>query len=169
MFRIMCFLALLGSCFQAPGLAADNATFQEYVVGSTFKTMAKAYIAAADLAALKEKNIRRIEGMKASWFERQYAEVYDIIRDLPAKIREKYHLRPVMSKAEVIAVIRALDKKAVNEIIDAVPDKAIAAQLARNSEETTGEKADLMRRITQVWDKIVAAMNAPAPGAGTKR
>jgi hypothetical protein len=165
MIKKVVWMVILGVCLQGPARAAEQASLQDRMVGGAFKTMAKAYIAAADLKELKEKNIKRIEIMREDWFDRQYADVYKVIKALPPDVKDKYRIRPGMSKAEVIVLIRSLDKKEINAIIDAVPDPVITGEFNEQwRTDGTQAKGDLMGRITKLWDKIMAAVNAPAPG-----
>ena len=149
---------VLGVCFQSVVLA-DNATVQERIVGGTFKTMAKAYIAATDIEKLKDKNIKRIRIMRQDWFNKKYAEVYKVIKDLPPSLMEKYRVREYMTRGQVIAIIRSLDKKQVYEIIDQVPDPMISRQFSARFSHEDGAAGDgLMDRIHRIWDKVVATV-----------
>jgi hypothetical protein len=150
-------------CCQGFVLAADNVTVQDRMVAGTFKTMAKAYIATADLGQLKDKNIGRIESMREDWFTKQYAEVYAAIQDLPAQLKHKYRIRQNMTKREVIEVIRSLDKKEICQIIDQVPDGVISEQFNAQFNSNNGEtKEGLMERVRMIWDKVVTAVNRPS-------
>ena len=160
--RLVCVLAL-GLCFQGSVLAAEQVTVQERVVGGTFKTMAKAYIATADIRQLKDKNIKRVESMRDDWFAKKYAEVYKVIKDLPPQLKAKYRIKEGMSKAQVIAVIRSLDKKQIYEIIDQVPDPMISQQFNAQFSQKDGEpKENLTDRIGRIWGKVVSEVNAPS-------
>jgi hypothetical protein len=159
--RIIMVLAFI-LCFQGLVLAADNPTVRDRVVGGTFKTMAKAYIATADIGKLKNSNIRRIESMRPDWFNKQYAEVYTVIKDLPPKLRKKYGVRPGMTKAEAITIIRSLDKKQIYAIIDQVPDPMINEQFnAQFSGKDNDADTGLMDRVGIIWGRVVAAVNQP--------
>jgi hypothetical protein len=148
-------------CFQGLALAAEPVTVQERFVGGTFKTMAKAYIATADIRQLKDKNIDRIENMRDDWFDKKYAEVYKVIKDLPLKLRTKYGIKDNMTKAQVIAVIRSLDKKQIYEIIDQVPDPMISEQFnAQFSQKDGNAKEGLTDRIGKIWEDVVVKVNA---------
>jgi hypothetical protein len=160
MMKKFIFVLVFSLCFQGLALSAEKATVQDRVVGGTFKTMAKAYIAATDIGKLKDKNIKRIGIMREDWFHKQYAEVYAVIKDLPPKLREKYKVREDMSKAEAIAVIRSLDKKQIYAIIDQIPDPMIHKQFnAQFTPKDSEEKTSLTSRIRMIWDRVVAAVN----------
>ena len=153
---MMCF------CFQGLSIAQEKVTVQDRIVGGTFKNMARAYIAATDIEKLKDKNIKRIRSMRKDWFEKQYAEVYLVIKDLPPQLREKYRVRPDMTKGQAIAIIRSRDKKQVYEIIDQVPDPMISQQFnAQFTHEDGQAKAGLMDRVRVIWAKVLAAVNKP--------
>jgi hypothetical protein len=148
-------------CFQGFAVAAEKVTVQEKVVGGTFKTMAKAYIATADIRQLKDKNIKRVESMRNDWFAKKYAEVYKVIKDLPPQLRTKYGVKENMTKARVVAVIRSLDKKQIYEIIDQVPDPMISQQFNAQFASKEGQSQEgLTDRIRGIWDKVVAKVNA---------
>lgn len=157
--RITMVLAFI-LCFQGLVFSAEKPTVQDRVVGGTFKTMAKAYIATADIGKLKNSNIKRIESMRADWFNKQYAEVYALIKDLPPKLRKKYDVRPGMTKAEAITIIRSLDKKQIYAIIDQVPDPMINQQFnAQFSGKENDTDTGLMDRVHMIWGRVIAAVN----------
>ena len=156
------FALALVLCFQGPVLAAEQVTVQDRVVGGTFKTMAKAYIATVDIRQLKDKNIKRVENMHDDRFEKKYAEVYKVIKGLPSALRKKYGIRENMTKAQVIAVIRSLDKKQIYEIIDQVPDPMISQQFnAQFSQKDGAPRENLTDQVRKIWEKVVAGVNAP--------
>ncbi len=160
--RVVC-VVLFCLCLYVKAWAGEDVSLQDRMVGGTFKTMAKAYIATADVQVLKEKNIKRIEIMREDWFERQYADVYKVIKDLPPRIKDKYRIKAGMTKAEAVTVIRSLDKRQINTIIDAIPDPVIAGQFNEQwRSEGDGTKGDLMGRIQMIWGKVMAAVNAPS-------
>ena len=72
--RFVCLFAF-SLCFQGFVVAAENVTVQDRVVGGAFKTMAKAYIAAADVRELKDNNVKRVERMREDWFRQKYQEL----------------------------------------------------------------------------------------------
>jgi hypothetical protein len=160
--RFVCVLAF-SLCLHGLALAAENVTAQDRIVGGTFKTMAKAYIAASDIRQLKENNVKRIESMREDWFEKKYAEVYKVIKDLPPQLKKKYGIKEDMTKAQVIAVIRSLDKKQVYAIIDQVPDPMITEQFnAQFSQKEGDPQNSLTDRIGSIWNKVVAEVNTPS-------
>lgn len=160
--RLIVVALLTGLCSQGVLFAEEKVTVQDRVVGGAFKTMAKAYIATADVRKLKEDNIKRVERMREDWFAKKYAEVYRVIKDLPPELRTKYRVKEGMTRSQVVALIRSLDKKQIYEIIDKVPDPVIAQQFnAQFSTKEGGDKEGLMDRIGAIWQKVVAEVNAP--------
>ena len=147
-------------CFQGLSMSAEKVTVQERVVGGTFKAMAKAYIATADINKLKEKNIKRIEIMREDWFDQKYAEVYKVIKDLPPGLKEEYRVTAGMPKSRAIAIIRSLDKKKIYAIIDQVPDPMISQQFNAQFSHKEGA-ASLTDRIHMIWGKVVSVANKP--------
>jgi hypothetical protein len=152
-------MLLLSLSLTGPLCAAENVSAEARVVGSTFKTLAKAYVATADIAQLKAKNIKRIEGMKDEWFDLKYTEVYRVIKALPAQVRTKYGITEDMTKAQAVRVIQSLDKNKIYDIIDKIPDPVIAEEFNRQLKDDEEQGGNLMSKINKVWDKIVAGIN----------
>ena len=51
----------LSGFFQPLASAAERPSIEDRVISASFKTLARAFVATADLEALKEKNIRKIK------------------------------------------------------------------------------------------------------------
>ncbi len=141
--------------------AAQKVSAEDRVIGATFKTLAKAYVATTDIEKLKAKKIHRIEIMREDWFDEKYAEVYQVIRELPPKLQMKYGVTEGMTKERTIRIIRTLDKKALYEIIDNVPDTVIAEQFAQqfHKEEPSEAQLGLKDRIARAWERCVIMIN----------
>lgn len=142
------------------GFAEEKTGTQAKLVGGTFKTLAKAYVTTANIEQLKEKNIKRIESMKESWFRMRYAEVWDVVQRMPEKTRKKYNVTAGMTKSEAVDLIRSMDKKKICEIIDQAPDQVIydefRKELAKNGKSSEG---NVMTRVSEIWNDIVGKIN----------
>jgi rhamnose utilization protein RhaD (predicted bifunctional aldolase and dehydrogenase) len=151
-------LSLTGVVF-----AAENASVESKMVGATFKTLAKAYVATTDIEKLKAKKIQRIESMSEEWFAEKYDEVYPDIRKMPPSILKKYRVTEQLNKAQAIRIIRTLDKKKLYEIIDNVPDAVIAQKFNEQfGEDGSAEHVSLQDRIARAWDKFLVKINQGA-------
>jgi hypothetical protein len=143
--------------------AAENASVEAKVIGATFKTLAKAYVATTDIEKLKVKKIQRIESMNEEWFAEKYAEIYPDIRKMPPAIPKKYGVTERMTQAQAIRIIRTLDKKKLYEIIDNVPDAVIAEKFNEQfREDGTAEHVSLQDKIARAWDKLLIKINQGA-------
>ena len=164
MLRRIVIIYILTLGLTATAFAADNPTTEERLVGGTFKTLAKAYVATLNVEDLKAKNIKRIESMKPEWFSRKYAEVYGVAKELPPKIKAKYRITERMTKNEAISIVETLDKPKLYELIDNVPDPVIAEKffdhLPGDGSKSGG---NLMDSIGQAWDKLVKKINRSTP------
>lgn len=151
-------LSLTGVVF-----AAENASVETKVIGATFKTLAKAYVATADIEKLKVKKVQRIESMNEEWFDEKYAEVYLDIRQMPPAIPKKYGVTERMTKSQAIRIIRSLDKKKLYEIIDNLPDAVITEKFNEQFRgDGTAEHVSLQDKIARAWDKFLIKINQGA-------
>lgn len=134
----------------------DKTDFTDNLIGSTFKTLAKAFVATADINKLKEDNIKKLEEMDDKTFSEHYLEIYDIIKTRPA-LTVDYGLPEGMTRLEAIEKIRALDKKELYQAIDAIPNSLIAAQFRAylNEKKEAIQQSNLVRQIQQFWDKMI--------------
>ena len=153
-------LSLTGAC-----CAAEKPTTEERLVGGTFKALAKAYVATANIEDLKAKNIRRIEVMKPERFQTKYAEVYAVAKALPPKIKAKYGFTEQMTKAEAVRIVRTLDRPKLYEIIDNVPDAVIAEKFFERQGQggPSDEGKNLMESIGKAWEKLERKVNKAPP------
>ncbi len=134
----------------AKGSVSDN------LIGSTFKTLAKAFVAGADIEEIKEQNIFKLIKMNEDKFHRQYVKIYAVLKECPS-LREAYGFSEFTTKDLVIENIRALDKKKINQIIDLVPNAVIAAQFKEYLKSLKEElqQNNLFVQINQSWNKII--------------
>ncbi len=156
--KFMFFLLLILGLFPQNRLAAqETAGVSDKIIGSTFKTMAKAYVAVADVNKLKKDNVEKISGMEESKFERRYAKAYVNMKDLPDNLKSKYGITERMTKAQAIKSIEKLDKKNIGLAIDCIPDAVIARQFKEylRGEKHEAQKGDIIQRINALWNRMV--------------
>ena len=159
--RTVLFL-ILSLCFQGFLLAEEKTSVGDRIIGSTFKTLAKAFVVTVDIDALKKNNINKLKGMKEDKFKQRYAGVYEVIKDLPANLKVNYGIRENMTREQAIKNLEVLDKKKIYAIIDAVPDVIIAQQFKQYlSEKKHGlEESNVVEEINKFWQKITKKANA---------
>jgi len=126
------------------------------IIGSTFKTLARAFTATADIGKLKKYNIDKLKKSDENKFRRQYLKAYDSVKDCPS-FTSRYGLAQDLTKTEAIDLINSFDKKKIYEMIEAVPNSLIASQfksyLAKKKEEI--KKSDIPGQIGRFWGQMV--------------
>jgi len=137
--------------------AQEDVGLQDKIIASTFKTLARTFVAAVDIEKLKEVNAAKINKMDEEKFDKRYAAAYKIIKDLPPDVKTHYGVFEVMTKKWAIANMRLLDKKRIYALIDEVPDKIIAGQFKTYimKQKTELQDVDLMGRIQEFWQRII--------------
>jgi hypothetical protein len=136
---------------------AQKPSADEAIIGSTFKALAKAFAGMADLDQLKLNNVVKVKKMDEEKFRKRYAKVYPILMDLPQDIRAKYKIEEGMTKEQAVRNILILDQQKINAIIDAVPDRVIAAQfkLYLNKKAQDLQKINLAVEINKLWSGFI--------------
>ncbi|MBI4336003.1 MAG: hypothetical protein HY589_05045 [Candidatus Omnitrophica bacterium] len=142
--------------FQGAAFAEDKTSAQDKFIGSTFKTLAKAFIVMSDIDRLKTDNIARIEKMDDAKFRKEYAKFYAVMWDLPQRLKAEYKISENMSKAQAAKWIESLDKKRSYELIDSMQDATIADEFKKYLRENKEEmrKGNLAQQINNLWQKI---------------
>ncbi len=163
-FTVILLLAA-GLCFQSYVFAQENASIGNRIIGSTFKTLAKAFVAMADINKLKKDNVDRLNKMEEERFRKQYAKVYGVIKDLPPKLKVTYGITEHMTKEQAIKNIESLDKKKIYETIDSVPDTIIANQFKQylSGKKQEIQKSNVVEQISNFWNKMIGKINASVP------
>ncbi|MCU0651411.1 MAG: hypothetical protein MUC39_00490 [Candidatus Omnitrophica bacterium] len=154
-------LLLLSFMLQAESSAAEKTNFNQKVIGSTFKSLARAFVAVSDIDKLKANNIRRLEKLNDTKFKKQLAKVYPVLQDLPQTLKAQYGVKEDMSREQVIKNIESLDKKKIYGIIEAVPDATIT-RLFKEELVKTKEgimKSDAVGSVKKFWNKIIRKAN----------
>lgn len=162
MFKIALSLIIILT-ISSHAFARQNVSVEDRIIGSTFKTLAKAFVAASDINRLKKDNIYKLSKMDNTKFQKRYAKVYPVIKELPEQLRMSYGISEYLGREEAIKDIESLDKLRLYEIIDAIPDTVIAAQfrqhLTRKKEEI--QKINLVGQIKKIWAKIIEKTKRP--------
>ena len=136
--RILVCLALIFSVvFSTGAYAQGNPTLTETVIGMTFRTVMRVFIMASNIDKLRNNNIAKVKAMDEDAFIAKRDRVYDLVKDLPDNIKKDYAISGRMTREEVVKAIAKLDKRRLQAIIDALPDKA----LARMFRKARGRKA----------------------------
>ena len=156
-------ILMLAANLQSPVLALDKVSLQDRVIGSTFKALARRFVAVLDFDKFKKDNINRINNIPSDKFKIKYAQVYETLKDLPPELKTKYGITENMSKEQVIKDIELSDKKSIYESINAVPDTFIVKEFKKylNQKKQDTRKADLVKEINVFWNKILAKVKEP--------
>lgn len=149
------FVILTGSF--SSGMADAGPGVEARIVGPAFKTLAKAYVATANLKEVRSKSAARVQSMREDHFRKRYAQVYAVLNKLPVKMLMKYGVTQSLGKEQAVAVIRGLEKKDLYEIVDAVPDEVIAQEFRKTFEndDPQGGAPSLMTRVKETWGEII--------------
>jgi len=160
-------LLILNLCFQSFIFAQEQVSVEDRIAGSTFKTLAKAFVVIVDINKLKKNNIDKLNKMNEDKFKKRYAGVYKIIKYLPAELKVRYGIIEGITKEQVIKNIESLDKKKIYEMIDSIPDAIIANQfkLYLSEKKQAIQKSNAVEQINKFWNKIIEKVNmlSPAP------
>lgn len=156
MIRWFSLFLLFNLCFQSHLFAAQKINAVDKIVGSTFKTLAKAFVAASDINALKKNNIAKINKMTEEKFRKRYDKVYAVLKGFPDKLKADYGINQAMTKEQAIKSIELLDKDKAYTAIDFIPDEIIAAEFKRYLVVKGGQiqKSSLIKQINNLWRKI---------------
>ncbi len=147
-------LALKGTAFG--GEQQEKTPFDDRMIGSSVKLMAKAYILTADIEKLKKHHAARIRGMDDDSFRVQYANTLGVIEESPG-LRERFGLGAYMDREAMVATVEGLNKDKLYKMIDAVPDKVISSRfkrfMARRGDQMRG--MDVPARVQYAWRSLV--------------
>ncbi|MBF0331836.1 MAG: hypothetical protein HQL17_07850 [Candidatus Omnitrophica bacterium] len=153
--------------FGAAGVvrAAEPVSAQTVLAGSTAKTLARAFIATANIEDVKNNSIEKLNRMGPANYGKQYAKYYRVIKDLPAALKTKYGFTQDLPKAKMIKIIRSLDKKQFYTIIEAVPNATIArvAGAYFNDGNPAVKDKSFIERVQMGWAEIMGDMASKPP------
>jgi hypothetical protein len=138
-------------------------TFQDRLISSTFKTLAKAYINTADLNALKNNTIASLQPLDNESFHKRYPYTLQVIDDSPV-LTKQYGLRSDMSARQAISFIRPLDKKKIAAVIDAVPDGVVAHHVREYLSQKAAplKTKSIVDQVKVVWGDIQKRLDKTA-------
>lgn len=155
--NILVFIIFLSLNISAAEETVPKAGIGDKMIASTFKTLAKAYVATVNLEKVKKTQISHLEGMNDNKFQKRFQEIQSALAPLPTAFKTKYGLKEQMTKEEVIAQIDQLDKKWINQMIEETPDTFIALQFKnylRDLKQDTQE-SDWVKKIHEFWEGII--------------
>ena len=159
---IILFILLLRSAV----LAEDKISMGDKFIGATFKNLAKAYISVVDLKKLKKTNIEKIKAMDEEKFEKRYAKVFQVISELPKKVRTTYGINETMTKEQVTKKINSWDKKKICGIIDSIPEELIVKYFKEyvNKSKQNVKDSNLIDQVRSFWERIIRRATVFNPG-----
>ncbi|MBI5873615.1 MAG: hypothetical protein HZB36_05675 [Candidatus Omnitrophica bacterium] len=132
--------------------------FMDKVIGTTFRGLARTFVAVTDIDKLRDRNVAKLEKMSDDKFSKKYANVYDILKDLPEDVKQQYAITPAMTRQQAIANMKNLNKKETYKLIDAVPNMVIANAFYKNFKHDTKnvvEKETMVERIKTAWQSMI--------------
>lgn len=138
--------------------AQDKLGLDDRIIASTFKGLAKAFVASSDIKKLKKDGIAKLEKMDEEKFKARYRKVFAVIKNLPPMLRLQYGITENLPPQQAIVNIRLLDKNRIYEAIDAVPDAVIAAEFKRYlyQKEQGVKNSPTIESINKLWNRIIA-------------
>lgn len=156
------FLIIVSLFFQNFTLAAEQPTLEDKAIGSTFKALARVFVAVTDINKLKKDSIHKITKMNEEKFNKKYSHAYKIIQDLPPDLKTDYSVTENMSKDQAVKNIESLDKEKIYKIINAVPDEFIALQFKRylSDKKQATPKTNAADQINKFWNKTIKKSGA---------
>ena len=134
---LVCLVLIFAVTFFTGAYAQENSTLSEKVIGMTFRTVMRVFIMASDINKLRDNNVAKVKAMDEDAFIAKRDRVYDLVKGLPDNIKKDYAISSRMTREEVVKAIAKLDKRRLQAIVDALPDKA----LARMFRKARGRKA----------------------------
>lgn len=137
--------------------SAGQVSISDSLIGATFKGLAKAFVATADIEKLKKANIEKLEKKDEARFRKQYLKIYDVAKDCPA-LSKRYGLNEDLSKEQAIDEIKAIKKEDMYAALDLMPDSVIANQfrIYLKGQKQKMEKSNLVKQIEQLWNKMTS-------------
>ncbi len=157
---IVLFLFFLFS--RATVLAQEKIYIGDKLIGSTFKSLAKAYITVVDLKKLRKANIEKIKAMDEEKFKKRYAKVYLVINELPRKVKTTYGINETMTKEQVIRKINSWNKKKICGVIDSIPEELIVKYFKEyiNKSKQHVKDSSLIEQVRSFWERIIRRSSA---------
>lgn len=159
--KVFALLLACGLFFNGHAFAQEPSSLEDKLIGSTFKTLAKAFVLVTDINKLKEDNMNTLAKMDNDKFQVRYAKAYEVIKALPESLKSRYKITENMSKNQAIKSIWSLNKDKIYEIIDLVPNKIIADQfrLRLRYRKQKSPNENLISQIHSYWNDLMKKMN----------
>jgi hypothetical protein len=158
-----CFALLLAVSLLAQShiFAEEKENREDWLIGTTFKTLAKAYVAIANIPSLKKINIDKLNAMSDEKFNEKYSKIYEALRDLPEELKSGFGITAHMTKQQALNTYESLSRKKMYELIDSVPDAFIAREFRKylSKEKQDVQKSSIIEQVTRFWSKIVEKVN----------
>lgn len=147
--------------FQSLLFAEEKSRIEDKIIGSTFKTLAKAFVVTVDINKLKQVNIDKIKRIDEEKFRKRYIALYRVVKDLPFPLKASYKITEHMTKEQAEQIIDSLDKQKIYRIIDAVPDRIIVDQFRQylGSAKQKLQRTNIVEQINKLWNKIIKKAN----------
>lgn len=126
------------------------------LIGSSFKTLARAFLATANIEKLKKDNIDKLNRKDEEKFRKQYVKVYRVARKCPV-VTQRYGLAKELTKEEAIEKIKNIKKKDLYDALNDIPDKVIADQFRQyfSERKQAVEESNIAVQVNQLWSKMM--------------
>ena len=133
----------------------------DLIAAKAFKVLARGFLMVADFDKLKKKGIKKINKMSETKWEKRSQKVKDVLKDLPAEVREAYGFRDDMTREDVLKSIKAFDKKKATALLRAVPDRLIAAKIRAYRRRSSRDESDKgpIDQVKSLWQRALAKWN----------
>jgi len=146
-------------------LAEETPNLGDKLIASTFKTLAKTFVASADMDKLKTENIRKLNKMNEAKFRKRYAKVYATVKELPIQMRLKYGITEAMTKEQAVRSIESVNKPDIYRLIDNIPDAFIVVEFRQYLSRTKQQIQDnnSITQVKKLWGKMIAKSGNTKP------
>jgi len=146
-------------------LAEETPNLGDKLIASTFKTLAKTFVASADMDKLKTENICKLNKMDEAKFRRRYAKAYAIIKGLPLETRLQYGISEEMTKEQAVRNIASINKPDIYRLIDHIPDAVIVVEFRQYLSRTKQQIQDnnSITQVKKLWGKMIAKSGNTKP------
>ncbi len=137
--------------------AQNTADLGDYAIAGTIKILAKIFVQTADLEKIKTRQIKALSKMKEAKFQKRYAEIYNVLKDVPLELRIHFGITEHMTKTEAIKKIRHTDRNDLVEIIDKIPDPVIVKYVRDCLRQKEYQLKDriFLQQIDSLWKKFI--------------
>lgn len=144
--------------FQSGVFAVEKVSLQDKAIGSTFKVLAKGFVAVMDIDKFKKDNISQINKLRPDKYKRKYAKVYEALKELPSNLKIKHGIIEDMSREQLIRKIELLDKKKIYELINSIPNTLIAKEFKKylNEKKQGIQESNIVKQVNEFWNKVLA-------------